>query len=642
MEIMKKSLFFVAMAAVMLASCAVEPLGVEESNVVSGKEFSIVATLDDAVAKGTLDGSGAFTWAADDKIGMLVDGDVAALSIASYSGSDATFTATGSSWGTAAFYPWNASTTIEAGVLTFKLPSTYTWANGKVFTPMIADLNGETNPTSVKFKLAGAGIRVTLKGVPAYANLVALTVSGKNIKGLLPMDIADAGTEGIKATDGSNSTVYMKFNQAAASRDMVFTFPVPILESASSITVTLYTGTDTGTKMTIFTKNGSIPAVGRGQIVNTPELTVTGAPQFSRVFGKYATGGSTPWTDALGIAASSDRNVAVDDSYIYIAETNTSGNIWKLSKVDGSVAGKVKTSGVTTDANGTFYFACPRVLKMGSGTVLAVTNMQMDTYGHLHLYVWEDGVDNDPTDINLQWTGTNARIGEGWTFWQKPGDPSKTLLYFDSRTSDGVRVWKFANWSKGNIGSSGSDNWVHARRLLDGSDTNDASFWVYPDDKNKGIWTNRLASNDSHPYISTATNDIWGNGTPAADAVSRTELSGYWNGVKGLQFIELKGNRYISYIKRYWNDTVGGSVYLLMILGGGGSDSWDDIIANRANNLVYVASLAADQEGLDNVTVGHKMHPTHSAFDINAYTSSTESYIATDIQCSSLCLFKIQ
>ena len=639
---MKKSLYFAAMAAVVLASCAKEAaVEVAEGVKSDGKEFSIVATVSDDATKGTLDGTGAFTWAEGDQIGMLVDGTVTALTATSIDGDNATFTSTGTSWGTAAFYPWNSATTIADGKVTFKLPSTYTWVDGKVFTPMIADLTGESNPTTVKMKLAGAGIRVTLKDVPAYANLVALTVDGKSIKGNLAMDIADAGTDGIKATAGENSTVYMKFSQGTALRDMVFTFPVPIIGDASDITITLYTGSDTGTKMTVFSKTGHIPALGRGQIVNTPELTVTGAPQFTRVFGKYATDSETPWTAALGIAASSDRNVAVDEDYIYIAETNTSGNIWKLNKADGSVAGKVKTDGVT--GVGTFYFACPRVLKMGTGTVLAVTNMQMDTYGNLHLYVWEDGVDEDPTDINLRWTDVNARIGEGWTFWQKPGDPSKTLLYFDSRTSDGVRIWKFANWSKGNIGTSGSDNWVHARRLLDGGDTNDASFWVYPDDKNKGVWTNREATNNSTPHFATANNDVWGNGTPAPDAVTNTDItSGYFAGVKGFQYIELNDNRYIAYLKRAWNDTVGGSVYMLMIIGGGKTDSWEAIINNRANNLVYTASLAADQEGLSNITIGHKKHPSHSAFDINAYTTSTESYIATDVQCASLCLFKIQ
>lgn len=636
---MKKSLYFAAMALVVLASCAKEPVEIVDENIPAAKEFSIVANLDDAT-KGSIDAEGKFTWTTGDKIGMLVDGTVTALTASEISGDKATFTATGTSWGTAAFYPWHASTTIADGKVTFKLPSTYTWKEGEVFTPMIADLTGKTNPSSVNMKLAGAGIRVTLKDVPAYANLVALTVDGKNIKGNLEMNIADAGTDGIKASAGSNSTVYMKFAQGSTTRDMVFTFPVPIIEDASDITISLYTGTDTGTKMNVFTKTGHIPALGRGQIVNTPALTVTGAPQFSRVFGRYATGGDNPWTSQVGIAASGDRNVAVDDNYIYIAETNTSGNIWMLNKADGTVAGKVKTDNV--EGVGTFYFACPRILKMGSGTVLAVTNMQMDVYGQLHLYVWEDGVDQDPTDINLKWLDVSARIGEGWTFWQKPGDPSKTLLYFDSRTNDGVRIWRFANWSKGNIGTSGSENWVHARRLFDGGDTNDASFWVFPDDKNKGVWTNRTATNDSHPHFAYATNDVWGNGTPAPDAVTNTDITGYWNGVKGFQFIELNGNRYVSYIKRYWNDTAGGSVYLLMVIGGGMTDSWESIINNRANNLVYVASLAADETGLDNIVTGHKMHPTHSAFDINSYTSDTEAYIATDIQCASLCLFKIQ
>lgn len=643
MEKMKKSLLFAAVAAVVLASCAKEPVetAVNEN---AASEFSIVAKVADDATKGSIDGTGAYTWTTGDKIGMLVDGTVTALTASEISGDDATFTATGTTWGTAAFYPWHASTTIADGKVTFKLPSTYTWKEGEVFTPMIADLSGEVNPTKVSFKLAGAGVRVTLKKVPAYANLVALTVDGKNIKGNLAMNITDAGTEGIKATDGSSSTVYMKFDQGTAERNMVFTFPVPVIESSSSIKIDLYTGTDTGTKMSIFSKTGTIPALSRGQIVNTPELTVSNAPKLTRLFGKYATGASTPWTTSLGIEASSDRNVAVDDNYVYIAETNTSGNIWMLNNADGSVAGKVKTDEVT--GVGTFYFACPRVLKMGAGSVLCVTNMQMETSGALHLYVWENGVDKNPTDINLYWEYADCRIGEGWTFWQKPGDPTKTLLYFDGRSNDGVRIWKFTNWAKGSIGTSGSQHWVDARRLFDGgvATSCDASFWVFPDNKNKGIWTSRTADNVNVPHYSVATNDVWSNSVGAADQVTNTDItSGYFAGVKGFQFIEHGNNRYIAYLKRAWNDTAGGSVYMLMVLGGGKTDTWEDIIGNRANNLIYVESLAANEEGLNNIVTAHKMHPTHSAFDINAFTASdTESYIATDIQCASLCLFKLE
>ena len=638
---MKKSLFFAVMAVAVLASCVRETVETEKS--IFGEKFSIVASIQDEITKGSLDASGKFTWTSGDKIGMLVDGVVAPLTASEIDGGDATFTSENpaTSWGTAAFYPWNASTTIAGGKVTFKLPSTYAWKEGEVFTPMIADLSGKTNPTKVNFKLAGAGVRVTLKNVPAYANLVALTVDGKNIKGNLEMNIADAGTDGIKATAGANSTVYLAFAQSTVARDMVFTFPVPIIESASDITVALYTGSAEGTKMTIFTKNGHIPALGRGQIVKTPELTVTGAPEITRVFGKYATGGSTPWTSSLGIAEKSDRSVAVDENYIYIAETNTSRNIWMLNKSDGSVAGKVKTDGVT--GVGTFYFACPRVLRMGDGTVLAVTNMQMDTQGNLHLYVWENGVDKDPTDINLKFSGTNMRIGESWSFWQKPGDPSKTLLYFDSSTADGVRIWRFNNWTKGNIGTSGSENWVHARRALDGGDTNLVStFWVYPDDKNSGIWTNRTTDNTNKPHYATATNDVWSNTIDTPDAVTNTDItSGWFAGVKGFQFIEYKGNRYIAYIKRAWCDPAGGSVYRLMIICGGASDTWEAIINNRGSNLIYHASLAANEVG-EGIATGHLMHPSHAGFDINAFTTDSEASIAVDIQCSSLCLFKIQ
>lgn len=770
--VMKKVYYLIAAAALVITGCAKE---LDAPEVAPGmREITVGATIERDATKVTYENDADLKWVAGDQIALHIESDEAG-----YNAWDAPFTlaegeGTGSAkfratldgeheiyWNKVAFYPFNGYIDAEHsensgsnlggdGKMYFHLWDQLTWKEGEVLMPLIANLGSEKSPAEIHFKQAGGAVKIPLKDVPAEATSISLTIPGKNITGWFSMDPANAGTEAIVATDGTdNNTVSFSFDAAADKRDMTFYFPVPTMAEVPGLEINLWKDGST-TPLWTKTTTKAQPSIDRGTILQMPELTVELASEtfyligyingadygcegdaanlgefkfvdgkvkatftqdsyvfiktgdnlnwymtdgwlgtdvqeavlynttslssadklyvpgnkeitfyltdnndgsytlkydikttFERVFGKYAPSNSESWSSYLtGFGANGDRNVAMDDNYIYIANT-TSSDIWILNKADGSLYGKVKTDGITT--HGTFAFCCPRVLNLGTGTVLACTNMQMETNENLHLYVWVDGVDNNPVDITLSFgTWMNLRIGDTWTYWQKAGDPSKVLLYFDADSNDGVRTWKFTNWTaEGLKDLDGTTVSVQSRSLLDNQDTNAGSaFYVYPDNKNAGIWSRRAADNTVKPRFATASADLWGG---AGLIASTTEeiASGYFAGAMSYQFFEFNNHRYISYIKRYWNDAVGGSVYALAVLEGGISDSWSAIIANRSNNLVFFASLAADEVGLDNMVTGHMIHPSHGCMDQCVRVTGDEVYITALVQRSSLCTFKL-
>ena len=767
---MKKAYYLIAAAALVMTGCAKE---LDAPEAIPGmREITVGATIERDATKVTYENDAALLWVDGDQIALHLECDDP-----SYNAWDAPFTLSegansGSArfratldgeydvyWTKVAFYPFNGykNTSDESqsgsnlggdGIMYLHLWEQLTWKEGEVLMPLIANLGTEKSPASILFKQAGGSVKVPLKDVPADATSISLTIPGKNITGWFSMDPANAGTDAIVASDGTNSTVSFSFPAASDKCDMTFYFPVPTIADVPGLEIKLWKD---GSTEPIWSKTAPAqPSIDRGTILQMPELTVELASEtfyligyinganygceedylntgtykfvdgkltatfsqdsyvfiktgdnanwymtdgwlgtdvqeailyntstlsdanklfvpgnkeitftlvdngdgtytlsyltkttFERVFGKYAPNGSDSWSSYMsGFGANGDRNVTMDDNYIYIANT-ASGDIWMISKDDGSYVGKVKTDNITT--HGTFAFCCPRVLNLGTGSVLACTNMQMDTNENLHLYVWVDGVDQDPVDILLSFgSWASLRIGDTWTYWQKAGDPSKVMLYFDSGSNDGIRTWRFDNWTADGLKAlNGTSVGVRTRSLLDGSDANAGSaFYVYPDDKNAGIWARRAADNTVKPRFATASNDLWSK-EGLIECTTEEIASGYFAGGMCYQFFEFNNHRYISYIKRFWNDTAGGSVYALAVLEGGISDSWSAIIANRSNNLVLFTSLAADETGLDNMVTGHKKHPTHGCMDLCTRVIGNEVYITAVVQCASLCTFKL-
>ncbi|MCR5017334.1 MAG: hypothetical protein K6A64_00870 [Bacteroidales bacterium] len=314
---MKKYLFLLAFGALTLAACHKEkevdtptPVATTITLSASGEAFGL--DLKGSTTKGTLDVDGNFLWADGDQIGVRLykgttyngkwtygndsyDAWDATFALESGAGkAKGTFTSTTTindgyvNWGYAAFFPrFSNNVSNNDGKVYFELKKVYeNYTSNTCLMPMVAYPGGgnlETRPTDISFKHVGAGVRVTLKDVPANANQASLTVAGKNIANgdnytnWFGVNPANAGTDAIAATDGNGeNTVYLQFATASDKRDITFIFPLPTVDLSGGITIKLYYGSEHTEfwSKTAHPTNPALPTLGRGDLLDMPDLTV--------------------------------------------------------------------------------------------------------------------------------------------------------------------------------------------------------------------------------------------------------------------------------------------------------------------------------------------------------------------------------
>ena len=365
-----------------------------------------------------------------------------------------------------------------------------------------------------------------------------------------------------------------------------------------------------------------------------PVLTI------KRVWGKYSTG-TGAWNSYLeGFNANADRNVTMDDKYIYIAEAKPSvKKIWALNKADGSFAKNLPTE--TVKDAGTFPLCCPRVINLGGAPVLMVCNMtESAAQENFWLYVYENGIDAEPTAVQL--SGAADRMGDTFSFWGASATNSvdglgltKGLLYFDTTNNNGVRIWKTL-WTKGNLPAQA---WVQNRYGFDNGSKAVGAFWTYPGNKDAGIWAGRGSAEDPTKSVfggvKTGAPNLW---TSEGDQLANTECnvieSGYYNNVTAYQFFSFNGKRYIAYAKQ-----VNGSDGRLIILEGEATDEWSSLITNR--KVVYQAAIQEAGEMKDAYNES-PLASGHSGMDLCIRPSADAVDIVVLKQNVGLSLFRMK
>ena len=283
---MKKFAFFAALAAVAVVGCNKQE---KDLPVDAGRTIVVKVTAENDLTRGDYNEAGSFIWSASDRIGVNMYAEAghdynpwsAPLVLTAGEGTpDGTFTYDGSlpnyvHYGTAAFYPYDgtnqpASNVGGDGNMYFYLPASIDYVEGMNRMMLVGAI--EQDATDIHLYQAGAGIRISLKDVPARATKVSLTVGDMSIAGIWPsIAPGDAGTAAASAPTGGESTVTYNIATASDVRDMVFTYAVPVQDYAGArLTVTVAEGNNT-----IWTKSGTVnTSPGRGQILAMPELTV--------------------------------------------------------------------------------------------------------------------------------------------------------------------------------------------------------------------------------------------------------------------------------------------------------------------------------------------------------------------------------
>ena len=290
--------------------------------------------------------------------------------------------------------------------------------------------------------------------------------------------------------------------------------------------------------------------------------------------------GSTSYMTTFGGTANADRNIGMDDEYVYIAETQANPVLWKISIADGT-ASKMPVG--TVNGGGTFALACPRIIPNTDPTinngedVLTVSNMGMDG-GNTFLYVYNNGIKADPTklDLNTAWMG--RRIGDKFTFmsgtnglttlWMKDGN-SGALLSFNLTMKD-----RAVSCTEATSRTYLLENWVAGV----------GAIYFYPGATSsvEGMYT----STGKGTYVVRTDNVLTADNKPTY--VAQWEDLTTFKGCHGFNFFKVGDRNYIAYTK-YSDQTL----YII----NGTANAAGVKAALEANDVVWSAKIAADGNG---------------------------------------------
>ncbi len=276
---MKKINYFIAVAAVFLASCSNndEPILSENQQPETARVTYIRADAnEDATTRGSVDGTtAAFTWNTGDKIAVYAGGYKISDDLASeYNATNAaTFAFSGdnavteSNRANFAIFPaslvWDG-TSIRSGSasdytatsLKLTLPASYTLAQVQDDvspTPMIATNapNGD-----LSFKALCPLLRVTVVNIPKQTKRIEFDFNGNKVQGEFALTGVTPGTTAIatSATDGTDDIITVTMADNTTWHDnLVINLPVPT-GTYGNITITAYDATSDGHAVLTLTK----------------------------------------------------------------------------------------------------------------------------------------------------------------------------------------------------------------------------------------------------------------------------------------------------------------------------------------------------------------------------------------------------
>lgn len=261
--------------------------------------------------------------------------------------------------------------------------------------------------------------------------------------------------------------------------------------------------------------------------------------RFERVWGLYNSGAEANWFAGISdggaaMTATTDRNIAMDDDYIYMAKSSAYPQIFAIDRTDPS---KVKKLDITGIAGGTHPISCVRVVKNtdasvnGGKDILLVSNLKGDY--ELKVFAYLNGIDAAPTQV-LIWQ------------WDKWANASCWRRYGDKFTVTGTwqngALW-FQGWNDGKAlyfplnGKVDKDNEVS--HVIDATASAIKDVAVYPGQESTvlitsydkaAFWTNSGSKNTNN----------WVTWTEADLMPSLKNSYGY-------KFFDFNGKKYIAY-----------------------------------------------------------------------------------------------
>lgn len=353
-----------------------------------------------------------------------------------------------------------------------------------------------------------------------------------------------------------------------------------------------------------------------GAVLYTVEVAqASGLKQFAELVMALQSEGATSYMTTFGGETGRDRNIAINDEYLFIPETKGSPVMWKIAFADKS-ATSMPVGTVT--GGGTFALSCPRFLANtdetinGGNDVLVVSNMGMNGE-ESYLYFYNNGLESDPHSVSLHNAGNiNRRLGDkmtlygtmqGWSLYYKEQGSSAVISYGGTSKVLGV-----------------ADIWPAGRNYIDPtSDAGMGAIYFYSNETagQKGVVT--TVENGNYGVLDSET--LY-EGKPVYVAQEWTTDPGI-AGCHGFNFFKHNEQDYIAYTS-FKKQT------LYIIKGASSADGVK--AALEANEVVFEAKIAAE---------GNECTSGNSAADCSVYQKDGATYVAGHVQNVGVVVYKL-
>ncbi len=344
----------------------------------------------------------------------------------------------------------------------------------------------------------------------------------------------------------------------------------------------------------------------------------SGGVSITREWGRFSSEEDS-WSAYIpDFTAGSERNVAIDDEWIYLAETNTKKHVWAISIADPGVYKALPVGTVKDD--GIFSVSCPRIIPNtdssvnGGRDVLAVCNMKE---GDPTLYIYDKGTAEDPSVLNLT-TWASRRLGDTFTTWGSLQDG--LLMFKDFNTDEGTVTFRMSGKTDGTLYLVG--------RVVAPPATGAGAYFPFPDNINAGVCSTR---GGDKAWLCRTSQDLL-NLAGADKSPELTLLSGYYADT-AFRFFEYDGKRFVAYTRQV-NSRDG----RLIVLQGSAEESWEAILDRRT--VIYQAAIQENAENQEEYGVS-PLSSGNSGMDLDAREIGGNVYIAVVKQNVGLSLFKM-
>ena len=348
-----------------------------------------------------------------------------------------------------------------------------------------------------------------------------------------------------------------------------------------------------------------------------------------RVWGKYSTAEAS-WNEYFGGTPNTDRNLALDDDFIYLSETTSAAKLWQIG-LDGASITEANVEGVS---GGTFALSCVRMMPNnslqangGADFLMGVSLTVNDSSQPVYIYSYDQGTDKAPKRTSAStWCG--RRLGDKFTVFGSLQDGGLFFKDYENIQSQGAFMVLKTAWSVAPV-----DGYFNPRRTNMIPETGVGAYYPYPNDVQHGIYTSTSAG----WYVSFGESPLV---VTPNESMTKRDAGGYYKDAHGINFFEFNGKRYIAYAKN-----AGGGDGRFYILEGETTDSWESLLDGK-RKVIYQAAIQHDTEFHDSVyhaelEVPSPRYSGNSGLDVAMRECNGVVYFAVVKQNVGLSLFKM-